>query len=169
LGLLHLPDRAIQQYRSPPLTAILGLREEEAQSYPSTKRVVRVVVAMKSSDRHARIIYFNMHSSGLPFKRVNRAILVFSGSWIGKTRVATLRIADMIQEGTPPSENLGLTFTNKASLEMRRTGALFGPTRMFSFAHSHSFGARILRESIHPLWAIRAALRFTMKDDLDKY
>ncbi|MBA3238158.1 MAG: UvrD-helicase domain-containing protein [Parachlamydiaceae bacterium] len=90
-------------------------------------------------------------------------LLVLAGAGSGKTRVITYRIIYLLEKGTPPSKILGLTFTNKASQEMRE--------RVFSLTNSnvlistfHSLGARILRESIGVLGYKRS---FAIYDEED--
>lgn len=90
-------------------------------------------------------------------------LLVLAGAGSGKTRVITYRIIYLLEKGTPPSKILGLTFTNKASQEMRE--------RVFSMTNSdvlistfHSLGARILRESIGVLGYKRS---FAIYDEED--
>ncbi len=73
--------------------------------------------------------------------------LVLAGAGSGKTRVIVRRILHLLSGGTPPGAILALTFTNKASGEMKeRLAEALGPgvrgTWMGTF---HATGARILR------------------------
>lgn len=84
-------------------------------------------------------------------KAIEGPILVLAGAGSGKTRLVTIRIALLIEMGIPPSQILGLTFTNKAAEEMReRIHMLVGKSAPL-LCTFHSLGARILRESIHAL------------------
>src|SRR5829696_1580111 len=75
-------------------------------------------------------------------------LLVVAGAGSGKTRVLTHRIAWLIvEEGLSPFEILAITFTNKASAEMRqRVGALIGPVAEKMWVSTfHAACVRILR------------------------
>lgn len=97
---------------------------------------------------------------------VEGPLLVLAGAGSGKTRVVTVRIVNLLKAGVPASEILGLTFTNKAALEMKE--------RVQKLTHSnvlictfHSLGARILRESIHHL-GYQSTFTIYDEDDVEK-
>src|SRR3989344_2272414 len=80
-------------------------------------------------------------------------VLVLAGAGSGKTRALTHRIAYLIQQGIArPDEILAVTFTNKASAEMKhRIQGLLGSAALTPRAVStfHSMGVKILREQTH--------------------
>src|SRR5579872_7634661 len=54
-------------------------------------------------------------------------LLIVAGAGTGKTRTLTSRIVHLIATGTPPERICAITFTNKASGEMReRIGTMLG-------------------------------------------
>ncbi|MDF2550671.1 MAG: UvrD-like helicase family protein, partial [Chlamydiales bacterium] len=77
-------------------------------------------------------------------------LLVLAGAGSGKTRVVTERIVRLIRQGVHPVQILGVTFTNKAALEMRERVHMASNTQVL-ITTFHSLGARILRESIEML------------------
>ncbi len=82
-------------------------------------------------------------------------LLIMAGPGTGKTRTLTYRIAYLITEQNIALENiLAITFTNKATDEMkRRLSALLGKAiaTKISICTFHAFGANILREAGHHL------------------
>jgi DNA helicase-2/ATP-dependent DNA helicase PcrA len=75
-------------------------------------------------------------------------LLVVAGAGSGKTRVLTHRIAHLIASGrVGPSQVLAITFTNKASEEMRRrVEELVGPPAAFMWVSTfHAACVKILR------------------------
>lgn len=79
-------------------------------------------------------------------------LLILAGAGSGKTRVLTTRIAYLVKEvGINPSNILAITFTNKASKEMKdRLFKLIGKNDVFTSTF-HALGVRILRENYERL------------------
>ena len=74
--------------------------------------------------------------------------LIIAGAGSGKTRVLTMRIAHMLQQGISPRNIMALTFTNKAAREMRdRVAKILPPdaVRGLWMGTVHSLFSRILR------------------------
>lgn len=74
--------------------------------------------------------------------------MVIAGAGSGKTRVLTMRIAYMIDQGIDPFNILALTFTNKAAKEMtERIGSIIGAgeAKNITMGTFHSVFSRILR------------------------
>jgi len=94
-------------------------------------------------------------------------LLIFAGAGSGKTRVITFRIARLLAEGVPASRILAVTFTNKASREMRqRIQDLVGEVpRSMWIGTFHAICSRLLR--IEGL-AIGVDPRFVIYDDSDQ-
>ena len=81
-------------------------------------------------------------------KHNNGPLLILAGAGSGKTKVLTMRVANLINEyNVKPSEILDITFTNKAANEMKERihnvlGSVADNVRICTF---HSFGLFILR------------------------
>lgn len=81
-------------------------------------------------------------------------LLILAGAGSGKTRVLTHRMAHLIHSGVHPTSILGLTFTNRAALEMRhRMAALLNEkiAQEVTLSTFHSFCLQILRNHIERL------------------
>ncbi len=100
---------------------------------------------------------------------VEGPLLVLAGAGTGKTRVITARIAYMIQQGIPPGNILGVTFTNKAAKEMReRMVSLIGPdaAEKVTLGTFHSVCGKILRRDIK--YAGHFDSHFSIADSADQ-
>ena len=78
-------------------------------------------------------------------KHIDGPCLVMAGAGSGKTRVLTTRIVNLLENGIDDYNILAITFTNKASKEMReRITKMYGETSSF-IGTFHAFGLTILR------------------------
>lgn len=77
-------------------------------------------------------------------------LIIFAGAGSGKTRVLTYRVAHLLQQRVSPFRILAVTFTNRASQEMRRRAInLAGPAgRDVWISTFHSLAVRILRQEV---------------------
>ena len=91
-------------------------------------------------------------------------LLILAGPGSGKTRVVTHRVAHLIDQGVPASQILALTFTNKASDEMRRRVGELAPGERVWVSTFHRFGARLLRQYADQ---IGLGANFTIYDSSD--
>jgi len=81
-------------------------------------------------------------------------LLIFAGAGSGKTRVLTMRIANLVQAGVAePDRILALTFTNKAAREMRARLAveLGGAKPGMWIGTFHAIATRMLRPHVELL------------------
>jgi len=79
--------------------------------------------------------------------------MLIAGAGSGKTRVLTYRIAHLMSKGVDPFNIMALTFTNKASREMRERieGVVGHDARNLWMGTFHSVFARLLRSEAHHL------------------
>ena len=79
----------------------------------------------------------------------NGPMIILAGAGSGKTRVLTYKVIYLIEQGVDPSNILMVTFTNKASTEMKEGMQKFfeedGITKLPTIATFHSLCAKILR------------------------
>src|SRR5712691_4163740 len=75
-------------------------------------------------------------------------LLLLAGAGSGKTRVITMRIAHLIEKGVAPWHILAVTFTNKASEEMRNRVNVLAPGKGGGVMIStyHRFCSQLLRQ-----------------------
>lgn len=94
-------------------------------------------------------------------------LLIIAGAGSGKTKVLTTRIAHLIKEhGVEPENILAVTFTNKASAEMRqRVSTLIPNTDKLWLGTFHGIGLRILKQDGALLGIDQG---FTIYDDQDQ-
>ncbi len=89
-----------------------------------------------------------------PVLQKDGAMMVIAGAGSGKTRVLTMRIAYLMQQGVDSFNILALTFTNKAAREMKnRIGTIVGNSEAKNLwmGTFHSVFAKILRIEGHHL------------------
>lgn len=102
-----------------------------------------------------------------PVLETEGAVLVIAGAGSGKTRVLTTRIAYLVLEkGVSPSNILAITFTNKATKEMKeRLSKIIPNSEEMWVSTIHGMCSRILSKDIDKLGYNK---NFTIYDDSDK-
>ena len=100
-------------------------------------------------------------------KHNNGPLLILAGAGSGKTKVLTMRVANLINEyNVKPSEILAITFTNKAANEMKeRIEGLVGDVAKDIWMGTfHSICVRILRKYIDRIGFDSSFLIFDTQD-----
>ena len=94
-------------------------------------------------------------------------LLILAGAGSGKTKVLTVRIAHLLAQGVNPYEILAITFTNKATKEMKsRVEGLVGDVaNRIWLSTFHSFCAKFLRFEIDSFLGYNS--NFTIYDTSD--
>ncbi|MBA3534720.1 MAG: UvrD-helicase domain-containing protein [Ardenticatenales bacterium] len=97
---------------------------------------------------------------------IHGPLLVLAGPGSGKTKVLTHRIAYIIQQGIDPWNILAVTFTNKASKEMRHhlDGLVGAQAREVMMGTFHSLCARILRHHAQHVGYDRSFIIYDTED-----
>ena len=90
--------------------------------------------------------------------------LVLAGAGSGKTKVLTMRIANLIQKGIYSGNILAITFTNKAAKEMRERINNVVENNYAFVGTFHSFGLKVIRENYEKLGLFH---NFTIVDSDD--
>lgn len=90
--------------------------------------------------------------------------LVLAGAGSGKTKVLTMRIANLIQHNIYSGNILAITFTNKAAKEMRERINNVVENNYAFVGTFHSFGLKVIRENYELLGLSR---NFTIVDSDD--
>lgn len=82
-------------------------------------------------------------------QHLDKPLVIFAGPGSGKTRTLTLRVAFLLNSGVDPSNILGITFTRKASDQMKRKLSEFVPRHLrpeeVSIGTFHHVALNILR------------------------
>lgn len=94
-------------------------------------------------------------------------VLVTAGAGSGKTRLLTHRICYLIENGVSPYNILAITFTNKATNEMKERIATMCDRNIW-ISTFHSMCVRILRENIHYLPGYDTNFTIIAEADRDK-
>jgi len=83
---------------------------------------------------------------------IDGALLILAGAGSGKTKTITSRLAYLLSLGIDPKSTLTLTFTNKASTEMRERALKLIKSNSYPLLSTfHKFGLIFLKMNIHLL------------------
>ena len=130
-----MSDHHHQTEPAPPEAKPEGNPEQKPAEKPKPKPEPPYLAGLNDAQRQA-------------VEAMDGPVLVLAGAGTGKTRVLTTRLAHLLATGRAwSSQILAVTFTNKASLEMKsRVEAILGrSTESMWLGTFHALGARILR------------------------
>lgn len=118
-------------------------------------------------------MYYNLESLNkeqlLPILDTEGIVVVTAGAGSGKTRVLTHRIFHLILDKTVAPDNiLAITFTNKATNELKERLSSINVAGSVWVSTFHSMCAKILRESISHLDGFNRFFTIYDTDDQDK-
>lgn len=94
-------------------------------------------------------------------------ILVIAGAGSGKTRALTHRIYNLVVSGVNPNNILAITFTNKATNEMKERLHVVDNGNM-QISTFHAFCAKVLRQHIHNLEGYNRYFTIYNEDEKNK-
>lgn len=94
-------------------------------------------------------------------------ILVVAGAGSGKTRALTHRIYHLVVNGVNPGSILAITFTNKATNEMKERLSIVDDGTM-QISTFHAFCAKVLRQYIHNLEGYNKFFTIYNEDEKNK-
>ncbi len=130
-----MSDHHHQTEPAPPEAKPEGNPEQKPAEKPKPKPEPPYLAGLNDAQRQAA-------------EAMDGPVLVLAGAGTGKTRVLTTRLAHILATGRAwSSQILAVTFTNRASLEMKsRVEAILGrSTESMWLGTFHALGARILR------------------------
>lgn len=95
-------------------------------------------------------------------------MIILAGAGSGKTRVITYKVAYLIKLGIDPTNILAVTFTNKASNEMKeRIKKFISNSQLPTVATFHSLCAKILRIDGHNIGIPKNFVIYDTQDQID--
>jgi DNA helicase II / ATP-dependent DNA helicase PcrA len=131
--------------------------------------MTEIVAQLPPASEHQTALFAGLNEAQhRAVEAVDGAVLVLAGAGTGKTRVLTTRLAHILASGRAyPGEMLAVTFTNKASREMReRLEAMIGRAADGVWLGTfHALAARILRRHAE---AVGLSANFTILDSDDQ-
>jgi len=119
-----------------------------AADVPLGPAAAGLIKAAASSERFLKALRGLNEPQRQAVETLEGPLLVLAGAGTGKTKVLTMRVANIIRQGLAgPGQIFAVTFTNKAAREMQeRIEALIGvPTEGLWIGTFHSLACRLLR------------------------
>lgn len=111
------------------------------------KTLIKIYLRVATKDQMQQIINQLNEAQRAPVLQKDGPMIVIAGAGSGKTRVLTVRIANLIHQNVDAFNILALTFTNKAAREMKKriTDIVGAEAKNLWMGTFHSVFAKILR------------------------